>query len=111
MDLVDKEQGVFLEIGEHAREIAWAFDDRSGSGANRDTHFIADDVRERRLAESRGTVEQHVIERFTATTRGSDRHLQVIAQAVLPDVLIERTWTQPRFILGILVHTTGSNQS
>ena len=34
-----------------------------------------------------------------------------VAQTILADVLVERTRTQSRLVLRVLVHTTGSNQS
>jgi hypothetical protein len=52
-----------------------------------------------------------VIERFTAAACGGNRHLQVVAQMILSDVLVEGTRTQSRLVLRVLVRTTGSNQS
>ena len=111
MDLVDEEHLVLLEVGQHAGEIARLLDHRSGGGAHRHAHLVADDVGERGLAESGRTVEQHVIERFAAAACGGNRHLQVVAHAILPDVLVERARTQSRLVLRVLVHTTGSNQA
>ena len=64
---------------------------------------LRDHVRERRLAEARRAVQQHVIERLAALLRRGDRHLQVLADAVLADVLVEHARTQPGFVLRVLV--------
>ena len=111
MDLVDEEDGVLLEIGKHASEISRPLDHRSRRCPNCYAHLVADDVRQRGLAEPGRTVEQHMIERFTATACSGNRDLQVIAQTILPNVLVERTRTQSRLVLRVLVHTTGRNQS
>ena len=58
---------------------------------------------ERRLAEPGRPVEQHVIERLAALLRRGDRHLQVLAHAILADVLVERPRPQPRLVLDVLV--------
>ncbi len=111
VDLVDEEHRVLLEIGQHAGEIAGPLDHRSGSGANGDAHLVADDVGQRRLPQPRRTVQQHVIERLATAARGRNRHVQVVAETVLPDVLVERSRTQSRLVLRVLVYSTRSNQS
>ena len=44
-----------------------------------------------------------MIERLAALLRRGDRHLQVLADAVLPDVLVERARAQPRLVLDVVV--------
>jgi hypothetical protein len=48
-------------------------------------------------------VQQHVIERFLPVLGGRDRDLKVLADPILPDVLIEHAWTKPGLVLGILL--------
>ena len=78
---------------------------RTGPGrrAHRHAQLVADDVRERGLAEPGRTVEQHVVERLAALPRGRDRHLQVLAHALLADVVAQRPRPQPRLVLGVVV--------
>ena len=64
---------------------------------------LRDHVRERRLAEPGRAVQQHVVERLAALPRRGDRDLQVLADAVLADVLVERARAQPRLVLRVLV--------
>ena len=73
--------------------------------------LVGDDVGQRRLAEARRAVQQHVIERLAALLRGRDRHLQVLADAVLPDVLVEHARAQSRFVLRVLVDAHGGDQT
>jgi hypothetical protein len=57
-------------------------------------HFARDDVRERRLAQARRPVEQHVIERLLALPRGLDEDRKLPAYLFLADVLGERLGAQ-----------------
>jgi hypothetical protein len=58
-------------------------------------------VRERGLAQARRAVEQHVIERLAALPRRGDRDVQVLAQSILPDVLVERPRPQSGLVLDV----------
>ena len=89
MDLVDEEDVVVLEVGEHRREVAWLFQHRSRRLPQVDAQFARDDVRQRRLAESRRPEQQHVIERLAPVARGLDEDAQLVADLLLPDVFVE----------------------
>ncbi len=65
--------------------------------------LVGDDVGQRRLAEAGRAVEQHVIERLAALLRRGDRDVQVLADALLADVLVEGARPQPRLVLRVLV--------
>ena len=91
VDFVDEEHVARLQVGQHRREIAGLLDAPGPAvGADRHAQLVGDHVGERRLAEAGRTVEQHVIERLAALLRGRDRDVQVLADAVLPDVVVER---------------------
>ena len=53
MDLVDEQDVAVLQIGEQSGKIARLGDHRPGGGAKADAHFPGDDLRQRRLAQSR----------------------------------------------------------
>ena len=72
VDLVDEEHVARLEVGEDRRQVAGALDDRPRGGADADAHLSGDDVRERRLAEARRPVEEHVVEHVAAAPRRGD---------------------------------------
>ena len=74
-----------------------------GRRADRHAELVGDDVAERRLAETGRAVEQHVIERLAALSRRGDRHLQVLAHAILADVVVEPPRPQPGLVLGVVV--------
>ena len=103
VDLVDEEHLPLLQVGEHRRKVAWLLDDGAGGGAHRHAELVPDDVGERRLAEPGRAVQQHVIERLAALTGRGDRDLQVLADAILADVVVQRARTKARFVLRILV--------
>ena len=44
-----------------------------------------------------------MVERFAALTGCGNRHLQVLADVVLPDIVVERPGPQARFVLGVVV--------
>ena len=48
-------------------------------------------------------MQQDVIERLAAPLRRLDRDVQVLADAILADVLVEPARTQPGFVLRVLV--------
>ena len=93
---------MLLQVREQRDKIAGLLDDRAGGRAHRHAELVADHIRERRLAQTRGTVDEDVIERFLAPARGGNRHLEVVADAVLADVLVEGARTKPRFVLRLV---------
>ena len=66
-------------------------------------HLVGDDVGERGLAEARRPVEQDVVERFAAARGRLDRHLEVLADAVLADVVVEPPRPQAGLVLRVVV--------
>ena len=78
-----------------------------GRRSHRHAQLVADDIGERRLAESGRAVEQHVIERLAALARRGDRHVEVLAHALLADVVVERARPQARLVLRVVVDARG----
>ena len=103
MDFVDEQHLAFLEVGQHRGEITGPFDHRTRSRTNRHPKLVGDDGCERRLAETGRPVEQHVVECLAPLACRGDRNMQVLADALLPDVLVERAWPQPRLVLDVVV--------
>ncbi len=89
MDLVDEQDVVRLQVGQDRGQVAGARDDRTRGGTKADPHLARHDLRQRRLAEPRGTVQEHVIERLAAAARGINEDPQVLAQRALADELVE----------------------
>ena len=103
VDLVDEQHVVRLEVGEQRREIAGALEHRTGGLAQVDAELVRDDVRQRRLAESRRAEQQHVVERFLALARRLDEDRQLAADLLLPDVFVEQPRAQ-RALDHLLLH-------
>ena len=103
VDLVDEQHLARLEAGQDGGEVAGLLEHRPGGAAHRHAQLVADDVRQRRLAEAGRAVEQHVIEGLAALARRLDRDQQVLADAILPDVLVHRARAQPGVVLALLV--------
>ena len=90
MDLVDEQHVVGLEVGQQRRQITGPLEHGPGRLAQIDAHLVGDDVRQRRLAESRRTENQHVVERLVAAPRRLDEDLHLLLDAGLPDVVGQR---------------------
>ena len=102
---------IIAKARQNRREISRALEHWTRRGAHRDAKLLANHIRERRLAETRRTVQQHVIERFVSLFRRRDRHLQVRANTFLTDVVVQRSRTETRFVLDVLVHARGGYDS
>ena len=89
MDLVDEQDVVRLEVREHRGEIAGAFEHRPGRLAQVHVELVCNDVRERRLAETGRSEDEHVIERVAAAARSGHEDLHLLADGVLADVVVE----------------------
>ena len=72
MNLIDEEHVAFLQVRQQRRNVSRLFDRRPRRGTKLRAHFIRDDMRERRLAKTRRSGQQNMIERFTSLFRSSD---------------------------------------
>ena len=102
VNFVDEQHFPRGKVRDDADQIARLLDGGPRRGTHRHAQLVRDHVRERRLAKARRAVQQHVIERLLPLPRGGNRHLQVLAHAILADVLVEHTRAQPRFVLRVL---------
>ena len=106
MDLVHKQDVIFLEIGQQSRQIAGLFDGWAGGDTHIHAHLICDDGSHRRLAKTRRSVEQHVIERLTAQTRRVDTDLQILFRFFLTGIILQQPRAQ-RTLAGIFRQYAG----
>ena len=90
VDLVDKENVVFLQIREQRGKVACLFDGWTGGDAHINAHLVRDDGRERRLAEPRRSGEQDVVQRLAAELCRLDKDLQVLLCFLLPCVFAQK---------------------
>ena len=84
VDLVDEKHVARIEVGQQARQVARLVEHRPRRDAQLRPHFVGDDVREGRLAQSRGAVQQDVVERVAAHERRLDEDMEVFDDLVLP---------------------------
>ncbi len=90
VDLVDEQHVAVLEIGEQRRQVAGLGDDRTRRGAEIDAELARHDLRQRCLAETRRTDEQHMVERLATALGRLDEDLEVCPRRSLADELVER---------------------
>ena len=100
-----------LQVRQNAGEIAGLLDHRTRRRPDRHAQLVGDHVGQRRLAETGRAVEQHVIERLAALPRRGDRHVQVLAHAILADVVVEPPRPQPGLVLRVVVDARRSDES
>ena len=90
VDLVDEQHVAVFEIGEQRGEVAGLGDHRAGGRAEIHAELARHDLRERRLAETGRSCEQHMVERLAPRPRRLDEHLEIGADLGLADELGER---------------------
>ena len=101
VDLIHKKNIILIEVGQQRRQIARLFNGRAGGNANIDAHFGSNNACQCRLAQSRRAVQQHMIQRLTATARRLDEHGKVSFCLLLSDVFLQGMRPQ-RLLLGVL---------
>ena len=94
MNLVDEQDVAPPQPGEDAGQIGAARQRRSGDNVNLRAHLVGDDMRQRRLAQSRRAVQKHVLHRLAAAAGSGDGNPQLLEQLLLPDVVGETPRTQ-----------------
>ncbi len=103
VDLVDEKDFARLEVGQDGGQVAGLFQHRPGRRPHGHAHLVANDEGQGRLAEARRAVEEHVVERLAALARGGDRDLEVLAHAVLANVVVEHARAQPDLVLCVVI--------
>ena len=108
MNLVDEEDVALFERRQDADEILGLLQRRSAGRAKVRAELARDESGQRRLAEARRTVEQHVLERFAAPLGGVDRDAQIFDDPFLPDVFVERARPKARAVELVFDRVRGS---
>src|SRR5262245_42745507 len=111
MNLVNEEDVTFFKIGEQCGQIARLFDHRPGRGFDLRAHLAGYDLSERRFAQARRPVEQHVIQRFVARKSGFDEDAQVVLDLLLADVFAQDLWAQREFDLLLVVYGDAADKA
>ena len=89
MDLVHKQDVVLVEIGEQSRQIPRLLNGGAGGNAHVDSHLVGDDAGQGGLAQTRGAVEQNVVQGLVPHLSRLDEYLQIALGLLLADVLPE----------------------
>ena len=89
MDFIDKEDLFRLEVGQDGREVARPLDDRPRRRLDTDAHFSGDEVGQARLAQSRRSIEEDVVEMFISFLGGLHEDSEVGFDRLLADELVE----------------------
>ena len=106
MNLIDKEHIAPAEIGQQRSQIAGLFDRGPGGDTHVDTHLIGDNGGERCLAESRGSVQKHMVKGLPSHLGGIDEDAEIILGLLLADVLGDGARAQ-RTLVAVLGEACG----
>ena len=99
VDLIDEEDVTFRHSRERPDEVTRLRKRRSTRGVEPRTHLRRNDMCERRLAQSRRTVQKHVLHRVLALTDGFKRDRKSFNEIGLTDVLRHADRTKRRTTL------------
>ena len=91
---VDEQHLLLAQVGQDGRQVALDLQRRPRGLLKRRAQLVGDDVRQRRLAQSRRAVQQHVVERFAARLRRLNGDFQIFFDLVLSDELAQPLRTQ-----------------
>ena len=89
VDLIDEQDLLGLEVGQDGRQVPGPLDDRTGRGLDADAQLLGQEIGQARLAQSRRTVEQDVVEVLVALLGRLDEDLEVGLDRVLADEFVE----------------------
>src|SRR3990172_2220271 len=94
MDLIDEEDVTPIEVGQNGCQISRPFDRRAGGDSEVDAHLMCQNVSQRRLAQSRWSVKQDVVERLAARLGGLNKDGQILLYSILADHFLQQARAQ-----------------
>src|SRR5438093_2581159 len=97
MNLVDKQDVAKFKIRQYRREIPFQLDQWTRSRPKLRAHFIGDHRSQCSLAEAWRTIEQNMVERFTALSSSLDGNIEIIFNALLSDILAKHARAKRQF--------------
>ena len=90
VDLVDEQYVAGLQVREDADQVSALFKGRPGGDGQLGLHFVGNDVGQRGLAEPRGPVQQHVVDRLAALGRRLDGDFEGFNHVLLADIVVQQ---------------------
>ena len=89
MDLIDEKYIVVLQCRQDGSQLPRTPDGRTARHLKLRSQLIGDDLRHGGLAESRRSIEQHMIQRLFARLRCLDVHLEILLEGFLSDIIVQ----------------------
>ncbi len=102
VNFVDEENFALLNVAQDAHQVELLLQHRTRGLLNADAQLRRDDAGQRRLAQARRPVEQHVIHRFAALLRGFDGDREIFLDLRLSREIGEPARAQRGFKLPLL---------
>src|SRR5271169_4215672 len=110
MNFVEEKEIALVERSKHGGEVALFLEQRAGANLDRHAHFICENLRESGFAQTWRAIEQNVIERLFAGTRGLDGDREIFFYARLANVIVKALWPHARFQAGVFFEGASRNQ-
>ena len=107
MNLIQKQHAARFQIGQNRHQIAGPLNRRAGRRPQRRAHFIGDNQRQARLAQTRRPVQQDMVQRLAAPLRRRQKDAQAFLDFRLPDKLAQPLGPQRVFIAVIVCRLSG----
>ena len=111
VNLVHKKHITLRQIVEDSRNFTGFFDSRTGSHLHVNAHLIGNNAGKSRLAQSRRSVKQHMIQRFSPGFGRLNIDLQIFLSFLLADIFIQRLRPQTVICADILLHSLRCNDT
>jgi hypothetical protein len=109
--LIDEKHIAFFKVGEQGRKIAGLLDHGPGRHPDLGVHFPGDYSGQCGFTETRGAIEQDVIQSLTTRTCGFDKDPQIIFDPLLTYIFTQPLGSQREFDLWIVIHCLTSNNT
>ena len=111
MNLVNKEHIPLLQVGKQCRQIALLLNGRTAGDTNVYTHLIGNNARQRGLAQSGRTVQQHMIQRLATGACRLNVNGQVLFHFILPNIVLQGLGTQGILYIRIRLRQAGRHNT
>src|SRR5258708_7109213 len=86
VNFVEEKHFAGFQRGKNRRQIAFAIEQRAGAGLDWHVQFVGDDLRESGFSKAGRTVEQNMVQRFTAVARSFQGDRNIFFDTLLADI-------------------------
>ncbi len=89
MNFVDKQDVPGIQVAEHGRQISRLFDHRTRRCLKGHTHFLRHDIGQGRLAQTRRTEDEGMVQRIGSLSGSLDENTHLLFNSLLADIFLQ----------------------